>query len=60
MENTRYETFVSDEPLSIIRANECETDLTSLCTMRYRRLWNEIVDLRAKLAEATALPTLTA
>lgn len=46
----RYESDVSSEPLGIIRANECESNIGSLCTMRFRRLWNEIVDLREQLA----------
>lgn len=49
MEPKLYDDFVSDEPLDIIRANECESDLPSLCTKRFRRLWNEILTLRAQL-----------
>jgi hypothetical protein len=52
----RYTDFVSDEPLEIIRANECESQVGSLSTKRFRRLWNEIVDLRAQLAERDASP----
>lgn len=43
-----YNQFVSDEPLHIIRVNECESDLTSLSTKRFRTLWNEIERLRAE------------
>lgn len=45
----RYTDHVSDEPLDIIRANECESQLESICTNRFRRLWNEIVGLQAAL-----------
>lgn len=41
-----YKDFVSTEPLDVIRANECENQLGSLCTARYRALWNEIERLR--------------
>jgi hypothetical protein len=37
-----YRDFVSDEPLAVIRANECENDIGSLATKRYRALWNAI------------------
>lgn len=52
----KYETFVSGEPLEVIRANECENPRVNAITVeRFRRLWNEIEDLRAKLAtRATA------
>lgn len=50
-----YTDFVSDEPLEIIRANECEYDPTTLSTKRFRALWNEIERLRA-LSHA-ALPS---
>lgn len=42
----KYQSFVSDQPLDVIRANECESELSSLSTSRFRRLWNEIEDLR--------------
>lgn len=41
----------SDEPLEIIRANECAGTL-SLRVKRAQRLWNEIVRLRRDLAQA--------
>lgn len=37
----------STEPLEIIRVNECETDVGSLATNRFRALWNEIERLRS-------------
>lgn len=37
-----YTDFVSDEPLSIIRANECESQMQSLCTMRFRAVFNAL------------------
>lgn len=43
--SARYESFVSNEPLEIIRINECDAR-PDLATSRFRRLWNEIVDLR--------------
>src|SRR3972149_2234923 len=44
-----YTDFVSDEPLDIIQANECEAQ-PGLATNRFRRLWNEIERLRDELA----------
>ncbi len=35
-------TAASTEPLEIIRANECENDVGSLSTARFRRLFNEL------------------
>lgn len=42
-----YTSQVSDEPLDLIRSNECESQVGSLCTKRFRALWNEIERLRA-------------
>lgn len=49
-----YTDAVSDEPLEIIRANECESHVGSLGTKRFRALWNEIERLRAALATQPA------
>lgn len=46
-----YRDHVSDESLDIIRANECDAPI-NLATKRFRRLWNEIESLRARLDEA--------
>jgi len=60
MADVKYDSFgVSDEPLEIIRANECEYDPGSLSTRRFRRLWNEIVDLRAELKTANDKSAVT-
>lgn len=45
----QYDTFVSDEPLEIIRYNECEDGEMGLRLKRFRRFWNEIVRLNAAL-----------
>lgn len=45
-----YTDNVSTEPLDIIRANECESQVGSLATSRFRAMWNEIARLRAALA----------
>lgn len=37
-----YKDDVSDEPLEIIRINECEYGHLSVHLTRFRRLWNEI------------------
>lgn len=37
----------SKEPLEVIRANECESQIGSLATSRFQALWNEIERLRA-------------
>lgn len=37
-----YRDFVSDEPLDVIRANECENDVGSLVTKRFRTLYNAV------------------
>ena len=46
---TVYTDSVSTEPLDNIRSNECESDVGSLCTRRFRALWNEIERLREAL-----------
>jgi len=48
---TIYTTFVSAEDLDLIRANECEYNVHSLSTQRFRALWNEIERLRAREIE---------
>ena len=54
----RYTESVSNEPLEIIQVNECNYHLgTSLCTQRFRRLFNEIVDLREQLDAARRTTT---
>lgn len=50
-----YTEFVSTEPLDVIRANECESQVGSLCTDRFRALWNEIERLRELNKEATPM-----
>jgi hypothetical protein len=50
--NDRYNEHVSSETPELIRANECEWNIGTLVTYRFRRLWNEIVDLREKLESA--------
>jgi hypothetical protein len=45
-----YTRAVSDEPLDIIRLNEAETDIFSLSSKRFRRLFNELEHARAVLA----------
>lgn len=40
-----YTHGVSDEPLEIIRANECDAQ-ENLATSRFRALWNEIERLK--------------
>lgn len=49
-----YRDFVSDEPLEIIRHNECNSLDGSLSTKRFRRFWNEIVTLRTRIQELEA------
>jgi hypothetical protein len=46
-----YLKNVSDEPLDIIKANECEGGEVSLTQQRFRRLWNEYERLRVRLNE---------
>lgn len=59
--STRYEANVSVERLDIIRQNECENDVASLSTKRFRAFWNEIEELRAALRLlADAGPTSSA
>lgn len=41
-----YTDFVSEEPLDVIRANECEYNVQGLVTKRFRAFWNEIERLR--------------
>ena len=48
-----YTSDVSDEPLSVIQANECEYRLSTLATRRFRRVFNEIESLRGELADMT-------
>lgn len=48
----RYTEHVSTESPELIRANECEYNIGTLVTYRFRRLWNEIVDLREQLDAA--------
>lgn len=48
----RYTEHVSTESPELIRENECEYNVGTLVTYRFRRLWNEIVDLREQLAAA--------
>lgn len=45
-----YKYLVSDEPLDIIRVNECNADLYLLTTQRFRRMWNEYAAAEARLA----------
>jgi hypothetical protein len=40
----------SEERLDVIEINECPPDGHSLCTRRFRRLFNEIAKLQAELA----------
>jgi hypothetical protein len=52
----------SDEPLDVIERNECTPDPFSLCTKRFRRLFNEIAYLRTAqqgdwIAVTERLPT---
>lgn len=45
-----YKDFVSDEPLDVIRANECQHPrVDSVATTRFRRLFNEIEKLQAEV-----------
>lgn len=48
----RYIEHVSTESPELIRENECEYNIGTLVTYRFRRLWNEIVDLREQLDAA--------
>lgn len=41
----RYTEHISTEPLDVIRCNECEYQVGSLGTARFRTLWNEIEHL---------------
>lgn len=45
----------SIEPLDVIRANECESQVGSLSTKRFRRLFNEIDRLHAELSAYKAV-----
>lgn len=45
-----YKDFISDEPLDIIRSNECDSQVGSLATARFRRLWNELEQAQQKLS----------
>jgi len=63
MKNIIYED-ASTELLDIIRANECESQVGSLVTQRFRAFWNEIERLRAALerlasSEAFTVPRVT-
>jgi hypothetical protein len=51
----KYTEFVSEEALEIIRNNECEAQIGSLATARFRRLWNAIENLREENAVLNAL-----
>lgn len=48
----RYTQGVSEEPLEIIRVNECEDGRVTLTRSRVRRLWNEIEFLRDHISGA--------
>lgn len=51
-----YRHNVSDEPIDIIRVNECEgSDLYSLTSKRFRRLYNEYDKSQKLLSEAVDL-----
>jgi hypothetical protein len=47
-----YVDHVSDEPLDIIRSNKCESQIGSLCTSRFRALWNAYERERARADKA--------
>ena len=51
--------LASEEPLDIIRRNECEAPM-SLVTSRFQALWNEIERLRAESARASGAPDVRA
>lgn len=51
-----YTYGVSDEPLEVIRRNECDAD-ENLSTSRFRRLWNELERQHAIIASANRLLT---
>ena len=55
MAAVRYPDFVSDEPLSIIFANECTADIASLCTKRFRRVANEYYSAVSQRDELVAV-----
>jgi hypothetical protein len=44
----------SDEPLEVIEANECKTQFGSLCTRRFRRVFNELAALRQQAVAVEA------
>jgi len=57
----KYTHHVSDEPLDNIRYNECDNPHTlNLAAQRFRRLWNEIEELRERLAMERLLDELRA
>jgi hypothetical protein len=45
----------STEPLDVIEANECHYQVGRLCTSRFRRLFNEIRQLRTPVRESSDL-----
>ena len=49
-----FDNFVSDEPLYNILANECNADLYSLSTKRFRALQNAILSLIERVEKAEA------
>lgn len=53
-----YLNFVSDEPLEVIEANECQHHVLDLSTSRFRRLFNELHKLKRSVPSAigTSIP----